>query len=536
VRRRWIVLASVLGLLGILGAVAVALVFAGGGPSPIEAFVPANATAFAEVRLDAPGDQKVALAQLALRVPGAGRPPSTGDDIARGVTSMIGTAVGGPTELDPSAPAVGPWLGGSMGMSVMLPSDGGAPRDLAIFAVRDAAAAQAWTTAYTARLGGRAGVAVRVVDGGGSKPSVLLAGADADVGAAVSASNGGGLAAADGFRAARASLGGDEMARAYLDVTGLRSWLAAGGATLAGWTPERASTADTLLAGAPAWLAVRVRAEADALLVQVAHARSGGPGIASEDPLASQLPADTIAAIGLRDAGGFVAGWLGALRTTGEGPALDQVDGALAGLGGIDGVLGQIGAADLIATWDGQHLAGGLVLRSTKSAATLQLLDSVRALARLANAPLSDEPHGDTTITVAALPGAPELPLLGTPAIEVAMRGDLVVIGVGQGFAASVLDVAAGSSLGDSPSYRRAVERAGGPGAASCFADVQAVRGVAARLMPSPTAAASSGPSPQASPGSSFRPDAIVAALEGLGCSARQSGSARTITLALTVR
>ena len=552
-RRRVVVVGLVAALILVLaaGVGAFALLNAGNGPSPIEAYVPRGVAAFAEVRFDAPGDQKLALAQLLLRIPGLSRPPDTSADMARGIASLVGAAT--TRRGDGDTADVRPWVGGSIGAAVFLPVDGGAPRLLAVIGVREVAAAGVWADAYLVAAGGPAvtepvrggtlrhgpdGSAIGVVDGaalGGGTGSVLLAGAEADVRAAIdAAASGTGLASTDAFRSARSALPGDELARAFVDAAAARSWLAAGGSGRLDWLAGQGATADAVLAELPAWAAIRVRAEGDALLVGAATAGSSQAGGASGDAIAGHLPPDTVAVLDLHDAGAFVAGWLEALRKTGAGPQIDRVDGVLAGIGGIKGVLAQIGAADVLATWDGSRLAAGLVVRSTDEAATRRLLDSVRSLAAIAKAPLADQAHGDTTITTALAPDTVDLPLIGRPAVEVAMRGDLLIVGVGSGFAAAVLDAGPGRALADEPAYQHALARAGGTGSASCYADAQAARTVVNQL--GIGAPSSFGPAPSAgASGSPAAAGAPLDALEAVGCIVRGSGSVTTLTVALTV-
>ena len=547
-RRRVVALGIVAALLLVAAAGAFALLNAGSGPSPIEAYAPRDAAVFAEVRFDAPGDQKVALAQLLVRLPHLSEPPNVSGEMTRGVASLVGAATGLHVEGD--AADVRPWVGGAIGVATFLPPDGGTPRLLAVIGVRDIGAAGAWADAYLAAAGGMASVdavpggtlrhgpggsATAVVDGaafGGGTGSVLLAGAEGDVRAALdAASTGRGLASTDAFRLARSALPGDELARGFVDTSVARSWLAAGGWSQLGWPAGQGAVADALLARLPAWVAIRLRAEGDALLLGEANAGGSSSGVASGDPIAGTLPADTIAVLDLRDAGAFLTGWLDALRTTDASAEIERLDGAIAGVGGFRGLLRQVGAADVLATWDGSVLRAGLVLRSTDAAATRRLLDSVLALAAFAKAPLADQPYGGATITTVRPPDTVELPLIGRPTVEVAMRGDLLMVGMGSGFAAAVLDAGPGHSLADQPAYQRALARAGTSGSATCFVDAQAARTVGDRM--GIGASASPGAQP---PATSAGTTALLDALEALGCDARTGNSVSTITVAVTVR
>jgi hypothetical protein len=564
-RRRVVLPGLVAAVLLVVVGGAFAVLNAGSGPSPIDAYAPREATAFAEVRFDAPGDQKIALAQLLLRVPGLSRPADASGEMASGIASLVGAATGHPVEGYPSD--VRSWVGGAIGVAAFLPADGGDTRLLAMIGVHDVAGAGVWADAYLGAAGGLAsteqvrggtlrhgadGSAIAVVAGdafGGGTGSVLLAGAEGDVRSALNAAaSGNGLASTDGFRAARSALPGDELGRVFADAGAARSWLAAGGFSGLGWTAGQRDTASAVLARLPAWAAIRIRAEGDALTVGAASTGGSSTGTATADSIAGNLPSDTVAVLELRDAGALLSSWLDTLRTTGARVAIDTVDGAISGVGGIKGVLAQVGVADALATWDGSHLRAGLVIRTTDAVATRRLLDSVRALAAFAKAPLTDEAHGETTITTAQAPDAvPDLPLIGRPTVEVAMRGDLLILGVGSGFASAVLDAGPGHSLAGVPAYQRAIARAGANGTASCFVDAQAARGLGDRLgvgnvaspTSAPSASQSSTPSVAAQPSASASPaDAatLLEAIEALGCNAGHSGSAATITLALTVR
>jgi hypothetical protein len=66
--------------------------------------------------------------------------------------------------------------------------------------------------------------------------------------------------------------------------------------------------------------------------------------------------------------------------------------------------------------------------------------------------------------------------------IAYAVTDDVVVIGTGPAFVKHVLDTTEATSLASDPQYKRLADRAG-PGTASAFVDIAAVRGLAEKAM-----------------------------------------------------
>jgi hypothetical protein len=87
---------------------------------------------------------------------------------------------------------------------------------------------------------------------------------------------------------------------------------------------------------------------------------------------------------------------------------------------------------------------------------------------------IKDEDYGGTTITTIS---SNDAQVFATSAsVALAVRDDLVVIGIGADFVKHVLDVKAGASLADLDRYKQALGRVDGSNEQQVYVDVSAVR------------------------------------------------------------
>ncbi len=323
--------------------------------------------------------------------------------------------------------------------------------------------------------------------------SVILGGSLETVKAAISRGPTGGLAADAGFKAAQAGLGGDALGSVYLDVKGYLGLamqeatkalgqLGAQSGRLAPSIPPLPSFDTALL---PGWVAVRVQAEPDHLVLDTAAPLvPGGTTAGLQDrvgSLAASLPSDTVAQYELHDVGNLIKAGLTRLESMPGGPTAAQVDDVANYVGGVDKAVGWLADADAVVLNDSTGFEGGLVAQTNDASASGGLITSLRNLVTLGGAQVGvtvgSETYAGQTITLVGvdLPGHGGV-LPDKLQIALAQTDQLVIVGIGDGFVKSVLDTKAGSSLADQPAYQRSLGLAGSSNVSQGFVDVTAVR------------------------------------------------------------
>jgi hypothetical protein len=160
-RMRWIVAAVVVALV-VGSSAAIAAVLTGASPqASILGYVPADSIAYAELRLDLPGDQRQAVAAFLSKFPGFRDQAALDSKLDEALDKFLeGVTNNGQTYTKD----IKPWFGGEVGASVgplpaaaTLMSGSAAPefRALALLSVKDPAAAQAWFDGVIADSGAK---------------------------------------------------------------------------------------------------------------------------------------------------------------------------------------------------------------------------------------------------------------------------------------------------------------------------------------------------------------------------------------------
>jgi hypothetical protein len=263
-----------------------------------------------------------------------------------------------------------------------------------------------------------------------------------------------------------------------------------------------------------------------AALLAALPAPSGGAqrtsAPAASSTLAPALPPTTIALLESHD----VASLLDALSAQAGAGTTDPLASLAPSLGGLNaaslgtalgGGVGQVGA---VVVSSGDTLSAGLVAQVADASAVATTLDQLRLLGgllggvtstdykgtRILSIPVAtlirlSEGLGGTprpgataapTLTPAPAPSAATNPLAGIAAgqvLSLAVRGNLLVIGLGDGLARAVVDTAAGASLADQAGYRSALTAAGTPNLGSLYLDLAALRSAGAKVGPVASAA-----------------------------------------------
>jgi len=484
---------------GIAGAIVVAVVVAtaagafalsgaAGSKSLTASLAPKNSVAFLEVRTDLPGDQHARLADFMSHFPGfkdRAQFDNALDEVLNKLTSQVSP------DLRYSS-AFKPWMEGEVSIAVtevdsvvptLLPSDMSykLPAAVAIFALKDRAAAESWVTSELSRNAMKtesaayAGTTLYTTGSGVNQGAyaftdqALLLGTVDGVKAALDTATKGSLADNPKYQAAMKSLSGDNIARFYVDA----------GSYLASMLGPGASLAPSLglgVNGVPAWIAGSVRAESDRMVVDVAMPRTTDSGAGNHaSRLAAALPGSTVGVYEMHSIGAQVSKQLDALAAGQSGAMADSVKSikdALARIGGLD----WLGDGVAVVTKDGSTYGGGLVVEAGDAATAGAKAATITNLAALAGGSLKltsrDETYKGIAITVISIPNGPD----GKPVeVAVAAKDNLVVAGYTDAFVKAVIDTTPGSSLASSSDYTAVMAAAGASSMSSGYVNIPAL-------------------------------------------------------------
>jgi Protein of unknown function (DUF3352) len=512
-RLRWFVAALVTVLVVSLTAAATLLITGQTPGSTLVGYVDNSSVVYVEARLDLPGDQRQKLGQFLSAFPGFDDQSILDRKLDEALDQLIDRSTNGKQNWSTK---IKPWFGGEIALGAAPPTAPN-PGDIPLFhglvavKVRDGAAAMAWlkdalgdTPVATQSYNGtdilivgssnRKGAAA-VADG-----KALLIGDEASVRKAIDSHGNGTFAQSDSYKQARSALSNDQLGfvvvdtKAYMNILGQLSTGASG-------TPMLPSAVKDLL---PSWMAMSVRAEGDALAVNIALPHIAAMDVGDNRPseILPHLPASTIFVADGRDLG---ANWKKLLdiyrEMPGFGEALKELDTALNTIGGFDKVVGWIHDGALVVTRNGATVGGGLVFTSTDAAAAQSLFSSLRNAAALGGAQagikITDETYNGATITtidvgdIQDLMGAagagsafgrtlPE----GHLKVAYAVTDQLVIAGVGDAFVKAVLDTQPGASLASDSRFKAAADRAGGANRGLTYVDISAARELIENLIP----------------------------------------------------
>jgi len=496
--------------------------FAAPGDGPV--FLPPDAFAFAELRLDLPGDQAANVEGFLGAIPGM---DVSGGGIAA-LVEQLALSGEGPFEGGAERKDDWDWIDGTLMLGfpdvppierVLAASDmedvpAGLERPFAIAAIGiadraafDAAWPEIWdgigestseeyagTTVWTALDEGETTVAAVAGD-------LLLIGMDADrVKAAIDLVNAGGpsLAQDPAYLETIASLPADRLGTFVVSTGMLREFLpGAVEALMAGQGELEAATPQLLeaVAALPDHVAGVIRAETDHLSARIVTALPDGAALAvGSSDLAALAPADSVLYLEARDIGAALKAAIDQAR-----PALEtQIDAE--GLMQIEMLLG--GALDELLSWAGDLALSvsfnesgpsfGIVAEVTDPVAAEQRVSGILALIRMValgseESPIiiEDSTVGDVMITSIELTEASGMTegLPVAPRITVGLGGGHFFLGLGD-FASEAATRAAGDSLAADPSYQAAVAAASPENAGYLWVDVPGLLGLATLVDP----------------------------------------------------
>src|ERR1035437_3486105 len=494
-RLRWgIVGAIVVAVLVVTAAGAFVLSGAAGSKSLTASLAPKNSVAFLEVRTDLPGDQRARLADFMSHFPGF-KDRAQFDNALDETLNKLTSAVS--PDLSYTS-AFKPWMEGEVSIAVtevdsvvptLLPSDMSykLPAVVAIFALKDRAAAETWVTSELNRISIKttsqayAGTTLYTTGSDVSQGAyaftnqALLLGTVDGVKAALDTATKGSLADNSNYQAAMKSLSGDSIARFYVDAS---SYFGSMFGSQASGLPSLGLTTGLGLAttNMPAWIAGSVRAESDRMVVDVAMPRAAGSGADNHTSrLASVLPGTTVGVFESHSIGAQVTKQLDALGAGPAGGAADMIKSVkdtLARFGGID----WLGGGVAVVTKNGSTYGGGLVVEAGDAATASAKAAMITNLAALAGGSLKltsrDETYKGIAITVISIPNGSN----GTPVeVAVAAKDNLVVAGYTDAFVKAVIDTTPGSSLASSSDYSAVMSSAGANNMASGYVNIPAL-------------------------------------------------------------
>ncbi|MGD0123622.1 MAG: DUF3352 domain-containing protein [Candidatus Limnocylindrales bacterium] len=486
---------------GIAGAVvlAVTLVTAGGvfvlsgaaGAKSLTAGVaPKDAVAFLEIRTDLPGDQHAMLADFLSHFPGF-------QDRAQfdyALDNLLNRLTGEVSADLQYTSAFKPWMEGEVSIAAM---DGSlssltAPSAVAIFALKDRAAAQTWIAGELTRIGVKtasqdyAGTTLYAM-GAGLKEGAyaftdqdLLLGTVTGVKAALDTKTHGSLADNVNYQAAMKSVSGDSLARFYLDPrTALTDMMGSGLSSMGmlnGMMGSSAAPLDLSSADLPAWVAGSIQAESGQMVMNLVMPRSGSTGPGNHTSrLASILPGTTVAVFEVHGIGKIVTDQLAALASrlpTGSvADSLKTIKDGLALVGGLD----WLGDGVAAITKNGSVYGGGVVVEAADASTASSKVALVTTYAALAGGTLHISSRTETykgiSITVFSVPDGAG----NSMEIALAAKDSVIVAGYTDAFVKAVIDTTPATSLNSQPDYSAVMAAAGASNDQSMYVDIPAL-------------------------------------------------------------
>lgn len=499
---RWAI--ALLGVAVIVGATAAFIALASGRPSPSIAvgYMPAETISYGEYRLDLPGDQRVKMAAFLAKFPGFADQASVQTKLYEVFDRIIGLASDNKQSYTAN---IEPWFGGqiAMGSGPVAPGDQttvfAVPSGMPLFVVtvKDQAKATEYLkstlsgslteTAYN-------GTTIYTISGGSAEfgfafiitDKVILAGTDAGVRAAFDSKGEGKLADDAEFKAAFGTVSRDYVGFSYTEYRALlQSFVSM---AWAGSGLNTTTVDDELLSMVPTWQASSFRFEDDALVGDSAYPSVdiGFDAKNKKSTLLGHAPPGTILYAEAHDIGPALLALIDRFRQMPDlRESFGQIDSTVGVAGGFDGLLGWWGDGAVVVSKDAAgSIGGGLLIQPTNAADAKRTFDTLRSFLVLAGGgsgiELRDVAHGGATITVIdfsdALGSNAGLPPGVKAELAYAVTDEVVVIGYGEAFVASVLDAGPGPSLADDSRVAGLVKRVGEENIGVSFIDVRAIR------------------------------------------------------------
>ena len=481
-RGRWLVgggiaIAAVAGLV-----LAVTLLAARPLPEALK-YAPAGSALLVELRPELPGDQRQHLGNFLAHFPGFKDQSLLQDKIDEALARIVNESTAGQVDYTSQ---VKPLLAGPMeialsgaGLSDMM-SDRGGGRFLVVATTESGTTCDDIFKATTIADAHRS-IEIRTVDDSLSLSCAVhgrfvLVGDAASIRGGLDARlDGKGMDTNATYRSALTTLDGDQLASLYIDGSAIAD-MVTDVMRLTGQTFDSDFFAPWTIAG--------VRVLDDAIVID-SHAPpvprnlpSGAPTFApaSKSRFAEALPAGSLGFVEIHGIGAVSAQALASLRADPDlATALDQLDAALQMLGGAETMTGWIQDVGVAVVPTDTAVGGAVLIRGTDADTVSSNVAQLKNLLILASTGTDITVHvddhdgvdvisvdlGDLSELLRASGLDPGVLGEGRVQFAFAARGDMVIFAVGDGVVEQILDVEAGTSLGASASYVRAVRLSG---------------------------------------------------------------------------
>jgi hypothetical protein len=500
---RWAI--ALLVTVAMLVATTGVVVFAQTGDTGGPAFAPASSVAWAELRLDLPGDQEEELTELLGHLPGFADPAALDAKVNELLDQVVSQVSSGGASWTGD---IDPWSDRQFGIALLeLPASPTSPTTTTAdeppamvigLGVRDRAALESRLATFLAQAPisteQYAGATITTVDDDVSyavTDRYLLVAPDADdikASLDVLAGTAPSLAEDPGFTTAAERIPADRLGAFYVALSAVRPLLEG---QLVG--QPGAEAALDMLDQLPAWFSGYAQAAGDHLTLEVdmqSPASLPLPGMRETD-LAARFPAGTLVYLEIRDLGRTFH--VGLEQLLAQMPADDTQD-----LAQIEQLLGAPvpelldpieDAAVGVSFSDGLVHAG--IAATVSDPATAQtrvtgLLALARLLAGQAGATVSDSDVAGTTVTTFTLPDAEDMRAANvpiTPSVSVALADDRLYIGLGD-FVVDALTQDPATSLASDPRFQGALEAGGSPNSGFAYLDLAGAQGLYEAMAP----------------------------------------------------
>lgn len=520
-RMRWVI---GLGVAGLAIVVAIgAIIVLGSRPAP-EAlkYIPADAAFVAEVRMDLPGDQMQKLGNLLAHFPGFLDQSTMPDKIDEALSRLVGSASGGSVDYRGD---IKPWLSGPAFAAFRPSADASADNPMS-FARGVVSLTTTGTVSCNAPFEGRT-VSHETYRGldlfiGNDDSACVIDGHQALIGDAQSVrdaldahADGKGLDRSEAFRAARSALQGDQLATFYISGASYSDLFTSMVAT----TPGMSGFMSTLTPAFPEWVIQGVRAEDDAVVVDVisgaalkptpgvtsgaTSAATAGPSLLAVPPahpsvIAPMAPANTVVFVESQGTGVDLQNLFTQLQAIPDlAPALQMLNGA----GGAAQLVGWIEDAGVIVVNGPDAPTGGVLLVAADEAAAKERVATLTSLIALVGIGGSGIETREstiagvmvTTVTISnlgsfvppgSLPPGTEVPADAEVEFSIAAKGRVILLGTGESFMTAVLNVQPGASLADQAFYKKATARALANSRTSIYVGIRDIVAMVEKVLP----------------------------------------------------
>jgi Protein of unknown function (DUF3352) len=496
-RPRWLLpaLSAVIVLavvIGIVAGFALNATRTGSGASTAASYVPADATIYAELRLDRPGDQAANFETLLGHFPAQAADTLLSDKL----DTWLDTAMASDSSGLQYSTDVKPWFDGQLAMAMVgYPSLAGAlsgsmtappvPDMLFFVGVKDQAAAntavdklKAGMTGVTSTSHGSATIWSATAGTGTMSSTVawtvtsdeVVIGTSVDlVGTALDVHGGSqpALSSRSEFTNGLARLPADRVATVAVDGAAITSSMIS---DLSSAEPSMAPLFESLSGQAATYMVASARIEGDRLVLDSSAPLPDSSTLANSDRgLAAMTPADAFFFADSPDVGTTLSSFIGSLKemaaSSGFSDPIAQAESILGG--DLESFVSWMGDAAIIAGAPSGQPYVGLIIKPTdadQARTKLLQLQGLVTLSTAAGGPaitVSTSDHNRTTITTLTIGGVPaDLAWVGS--IQYAVTDDRVVFGTGTSLVARILDLSASDSLAGQQRFTDGMSAVGG--------------------------------------------------------------------------